>query len=123
MNTRSFLLGLLAVAIAACGGAVDDEGKTNAPASSSTTSSGGSKGGGSTPNGDDPGNDLPQRGAPATCPGSRPSSGDSCSAEGLSCLYGHNQTGCDSDSASCQDGRWSVIGTPGCAVPHDAGSD
>ena len=120
MNTRSSLLGLLALAIAACGGAVDDNGKTNEPAPSS---SGGSKGGASATSGGDPGNDLPQRGAPASCPSLRPRTGDPCSAEGLSCLFGHNQTGCDSDSGSCRGGKWSVESTPGCPVPRDAGSD
>lgn len=128
MNTRSCFLGLLALAIVGCGGAVDD-GKTNGPApraaaSGGTGGSGGSKGGGVSAGGDpgDPGNDLPQRGGP-TCPATRPRTGDACNAEGLNCLFGKNPTGCDSDSASCQGGKWNVFSTPGCPRPQDAGSD
>ena len=58
-----------------------------------------------------------------TCPATRPTQGAACASEGLSCQVGKNTTGCDSDSAYCQDGKWSVIGTPGCAAPHDSGTD
>jgi hypothetical protein len=58
-----------------------------------------------------------------TCPGARPTQGAPCAPEGLDCLFGKNKTGCDSDSASCSQGKWLVFSTPGCALPRDSGTD
>jgi hypothetical protein len=130
MKARSYLFGLLAVGIWACGGSVED-GKTQGPtgpAPSGTAPTGTiPPGGGGVTSGDDPGNDLPQRGGTTgtagTCPASMPRDGSPCAPEGLTCLFGKNPSGCDSDSASCHEGTWSTFSTPGCPIPLDAGSD
>jgi hypothetical protein len=58
-----------------------------------------------------------------TCPTVRPTQGTACAPDGLSCQLGKNPTGCDSDSASCRQGKWVVYSTPGCATPKDSGTD